>query len=91
MKTENRIVVKSLSTLKRLQSQGHITLHSHTGKKVSSPFGDCFAWYIDDAVHRRFESGLYKYSVEYVSGCFNPFVFMIGRTDGYPLTENDAR
>lgn len=70
-------LVTSIVVLKGLEKAGYITLLPHTGKTVTSPFGDCIAWYIDDYQSRSFTHSYTgrTFVVEYVSGCFNPFVF----------------
>jgi hypothetical protein len=68
-------LVNSLAVLKSLQKAGHITLHRHTGTKVSWYGQETTAWYIDDSTSRSFEHRGRKFTVEYRSGSFNPYVY----------------
>lgn len=69
--------IRDLSTLKKLEKAGYITLHHHTGKTVNGLFGPVKAWYIQDNTASSFEHDNRKFEIEYVDGCFYPFVFEI--------------
>lgn len=82
------IGVSHIPTLKAMAKAGVIKLHEQTGTKITglySPkkFTCC---YIDDYIGRStFEFGGNIYRVEYVSGCFCPYVFKI--SDAYAAYE----
>lgn len=70
--------VQDLRRLKGMERAGVITLHPHTGTKVSWYFGELTAWYVEDASTVPFEYKGHIYRGQYFSGCFYPFVVYVG-------------
>jgi hypothetical protein len=61
--------------LRQMERAGHIRLHAHTNKRVSTPFGQTVrAKYIDSAVKPNWEFNGIKYTTQYVDGSFFPYV-----------------
>lgn len=76
----NKQVVKDIGRLKMLAKAKLINFCNQTGTKIhglhSSKLFTCY--YIDDATgSSSFEFRGVKYVVEYVDGCFYPFVFTV--------------
>jgi len=79
-KNSKKELVQNIKELKSLEKQGFITLHEDTGQKVKTLDGarEITAWYIDDHKAYAFENGHASfYSIEYLAGCFYPFVFKL--------------
>lgn len=72
-------VVKSIGMLRTMSSLGIIKLHPHTGNVVQWWGRDVRAWYVDDCgkLGSHFTYRHRQFCVEYVDGCFYPFVFEI--------------
>ena len=67
-------IVRDLRTLRGMEKKGHITFHEDTGK-ILYPYGHKWKCvYIGGYQKWNFEYKGKKYSIEYFSGCFCPFV-----------------
>lgn len=72
--------IHTMSTLVKLSDNGLITLHEDTGKKLVSHGGKKFTCtYIFDGGN-TFEFAGRIYMTKFVSGCFYPYVFIVGET-----------
>ena len=67
-------IIKDLRLLKRMQKNGHITLHPQTGKTVTWYGQKSKAWYVDDATSYVFDFEGQRYELKYFDGCFYPFI-----------------
>jgi len=74
---KGQVLVNNLRVLKSLERAGHITLHAQTGTKVWWNGQSTTAWYIGDCKSSSFEHNGHKFVVEYRSGTFAPYVYMI--------------
>lgn len=70
-------LVCNMNTLKMLERNGFITLHPHTGYKIRGLYSNktFTCYYIDEYKSRIFKFRGKEYTVEYVDGCFYPYVF----------------
>jgi hypothetical protein len=69
-----------MNTLKAMERAGHIKLANQTGVKVSWYGHTSNAYYIDGPAEDKPRHFTYKnndYEIDYVSGCFYPFVFKV--------------
>ena len=63
-------IIDNISDLRILEKQGIVEFHSHTGKKVSTPFGAIVtALYVEKVNPNK--KGYYE---QYVDGSFYPYV-----------------
>jgi len=62
-------IVKDLNLLKEMGCK----LHGHTGKEVSYNGYSFIAWYVNDDRFSIQHKGI-TYYIEYLDGCFFPFV-----------------
>ena len=70
-------MVRNMRMLRALQKAKLIVLHEQTGETVSWYGQKGKAWYIDDCVgSSSFEFNDYKFTVEYRSGSFFPYVYV---------------
>ncbi len=69
--------VTDLPLLKRMEADGHIELHAHTGKKVETLYGaKITCWYIQGIKDGgwRFTYNRKSYEEKYVDGSFYPYL-----------------
>ena len=75
--------VKDIRLLRRMEKAGFIKLHHQTGQKITGLYDKqnyFICTYIDEGRPSFvFEGWLYK--TEFVSGCFNPYVFCYGKAE----------
>jgi DNA-binding transcriptional regulator YhcF (GntR family) len=75
---QGRVLVNNIRALRMLEQAGFITLHAQTGKKVTWYGQKTTAWYINDYTQSSvFEFRGRKFTVEYASGSFFPYVYEI--------------
>lgn len=67
-------IVKDIRLLRRMEKAGLIELHPQTGKTVSHYGLKCTAWYIRNHEKDHFEYKGKKYEIQFMSGCFYPYV-----------------
>jgi hypothetical protein len=77
----NKGFVQDMRTLKALERRGLIVFHSQTGSKITGLYShDKFTCYYIDGIGPNAESSydfVYnnrRFKIEYVSGCFCPYV-----------------
>lgn len=81
------VVVLDMRTLRRLEKEGHIEFHPHTGAKIKPLNGGKYftCVYIrgtganDNKPSSFVDSKGVSYRVEYRSGSFYPYVFCYGK------------
>ena len=76
-----KTIVNDIRTVNSLIKAGLVIPCNQTGSKISGLYSSktFTCCYVDDHGNQgsRFEHKGVKYSVEYVDGCFNPYVFRI--------------
>jgi hypothetical protein len=78
------MIIKSMSLLKGMQKAGLIQFHEQTGTKITGLYGGksfvcCYVWDRCEGVPCTFEYKGECYELEYVSGCFMPYVKWVPR------------
>lgn len=67
-------IVNDLRLLKKMEREGLVECHRHTGRMVGALYGgEVRAWYVDE-VAPVFEFGGKTYGRKYFDGCFCPYV-----------------
>lgn len=71
-------IVKNMNTLKAMRKRGLISFCNDTGKKITGLYSNnkhtCY--YVDDSASgfNQFEYNNKQYKLEYLSGCFYPYI-----------------
>lgn len=73
-----KTAIRDIKLLKEFAKDGHITLHEQTGTKITGLYSkDKFTCYYVEDGKTYFCHNYRLFTVEYISGCFCPYVFEV--------------